>query len=206
MITVKKIYDMKTFTKIGFVFLLVGSCLASHANRRTSNFDVPKNGHSPVNIAAWQSDKLEPTITAVYNSLPIYSLDNFSSDLLKPFASRKFVHYTATTSNSQMLGVGPVQNGIGPDNGKTRLLPTLTAFPNPSKGRFTISLTQTAGDMYKIKISNTIGKVIQTITLGDKANAADISIDLSDRPAGVYFYSLLVNDKMVETKRLILQQ
>ncbi len=105
-----------------------------------------------------------------------------------------------------MLGVGPVQNGLGPDGGKSKLAPTLTAYPNPSKGRFTISLTQTSGDVYKIKISNTIGKVIQTITLGDHANAADISIDLSDRPAGIYFYSLLVNDKMVETKRLILQQ
>jgi hypothetical protein len=105
-----------------------------------------------------------------------------------------------------MLGVGPVQNGLGGDNGRPKMLPTLNAFPNPSKGKFTISLTQTAGDVYKIKISNTIGKVIQTIKVEDTANAADVTIDLSDRPAGIYFYSLLINDKMVETKRLIIQQ
>ncbi|PSR53670.1 hypothetical protein AHMF7605_09105 [Adhaeribacter arboris] len=168
--------------------------------------DVPKNGYTPAHIAAWQPNIEESTITAIYNSWPSFSLANFSSDLLKPFASKKFVHYTATTASSHMLGVGPVQNGIGSEGGKVKSIPTLTAFPNPSKGRFTISLTQTSGDAYKIRISNTIGKVIQTITLGDNANAADISIDLSDRPAGVYFYSLLVNDKMVETKRLILQQ
>ncbi|QMU27741.1 T9SS type A sorting domain-containing protein [Adhaeribacter radiodurans] len=197
---------MNTFTKIGVFFLLVGSCLAGHANKRLTITDVPKNGYTPAIISAWHTDKVEPTIAAVYNSWPSFSFANFSSDLLKPFASKKFVHYTATTGNSHMLGVGPVQNGIGTDGGKTRLLPTLSAYPNPSKGRVTISLTQTSGDIYKIKISNTIGKVIQTITLGENANAADISIDLSDRPAGIYFYSLLVNDKMVETKRLILQQ
>ncbi|MDQ4140466.1 MAG: T9SS type A sorting domain-containing protein [Bacteroidota bacterium] len=197
---------MNTFTKIGFFLLLVGSCLAGHANKRLNVTDVPKNGYSAAHIAAWHINKEEPTITSVYNAWQSFSLASFSSDLLKPFASKKFVHYTATTANTQMLGVGPVQNGLGPDGGKSKLLPTLTAFPNPSKGRFTISLTQTSGDVYKIRISNTIGKVIQTITLGDHANAADISIDLSDRPAGIYFYSLLVNDKMVETKRLILQQ
>ncbi|RDC66134.1 hypothetical protein AHMF7616_04765 [Adhaeribacter pallidiroseus] len=185
---------------------MVGSCLAGHANKRAFA-DVPKNGHSATNIATWKKHTPETATSAIYDSWSTFGLSNFSPDLLKPFVSKKFVHYTATTSaNPHLLGVGPVQNGISPDNGKAKLLPTLSAYPNPSKGRFTISLTQTAGDIYKIKISNTIGKVIQTITLGDNANAADISIDLSDRPAGVYFYSLLVNDKMVETKRLILQQ
>ncbi len=198
---------MNTFTKIGIVILMVGSCLAGHANKRAFA-DVPKNnGHSAAHIAVWRANTPETVTSAIYDSWSTFGLTNFSSYLLKPFTSKKFVHYTATTSaNAHLLGVGPVQNGINPDNGKSKLLPTLSAYPNPSKGRFTISLTQTAGDIYKIKISNTIGKVIQTITLGDNANAADISIDLSDRPAGVYFYSLLVNDKMVETKRLILQQ
>ena len=197
---------MNTFTKIGIVILMVGSCLAGHAGKRAFA-DVPKNGHSAANIAVWKTNTPEAATSAVYDSWSSFGLANFSSSLLKPFTSKKFVHYTATTSaNPHLLGVSPVQNGINPDNGKAKLLPTLSAYPNPSKGRFTISLTQTAGDIYKIKISNTIGKVIQTITLGDNANAADISIDLSDRPAGVYFYSLLVNDKMVETKRLILQQ
>ncbi|QNF32303.1 T9SS type A sorting domain-containing protein [Adhaeribacter swui] len=197
---------MNTFTKIGIVILMVGSCLAGHASKRAFD-DVPKNGHSAANIAIWKSNTTETATAAIYDSWSHFGLTNFTSYLLKPFASKKFVHYTATTAaNTQLLGVGPVQNGISPDNGKPKMLPTLSAFPNPSKGRFTISLTQTAGDIYKIKISNTIGKVIQTITLGDHTNVADISIDLSDKPAGVYFYSLLINDKMVETKRLILQQ
>lgn len=199
---------MNTFTKIGFVLLMVGSCLAGHANKRINTTDVPKNGYSHANIALWQTNTAETTITSAYNNWPNFSLSNFSSVLMKPFTSKKFVHYTATTVNTPVLGVGPVQNTIGTDGSKTRLTPTVTAFPNPSKdGRFTISLKQTAGDIYKIKISNTIGKVIQTIkVVEDSANAADVMIDLSDKPAGIYFYSLLVNDKMVETKRLILQQ
>ena len=197
---------MNTFTKIGFVFLMVGACLSGRANKRLNAFDVPKRGHAQADISVWQPKTGEHAITTGYTSWPAFSFANFGNSLLKPFTGKKFVHYTATTASTQMLGVGPVQNGLNGDNGRPKMLPTLNAFPNPSKGKFTISLTQTAGDVYKIKISNTIGKVIQTIKVEDTANAADVTIDLSDRPAGIYFYSLLVNDKMVETKRLIIQQ
>lgn len=197
---------MNTFTKIGFMVLMVGSCLTGQANKRINILDVPKNGRTQADIAVWQPKSAEHTVTAVYNNWPAFSFTSFGQSFLKPFVGKKFVHYTATTANVQMLGVGPVQNGLGTDNGGSKLMPTLNAFPNPSKGKLTISLTQTAGDVYKIKISNTIGKVIQTIKVEDSANAADVTIDLSDRPAGIYFYSLLVNDKMVETKRLIIQE
>ncbi|KAA3437192.1 T9SS type A sorting domain-containing protein [Rufibacter hautae] len=87
-----------------------------------------------------------------------------------------------------------------------KLIPSLSAYPNPSRGMTRISLSSLGDDNYKIRISNAIGKVYKEIPVTKPANSETIMVDLSPLPAGIYFYSLLVNEKMVETKRLILQQ
>ncbi len=83
---------------------------------------------------------------------------------------------------------------------------TLSAFPNPTRGETTITLNHAANENYKIRISNAIGRVIKTIDIDKQAVDSKVEVDLSNLPAGFYFYSLLANDKMVETKRLILQR
>jgi len=82
---------------------------------------------------------------------------------------------------------------------------TLSAFPNPTKGETTITLNHANGENYKIRISNAIGRVVKTIEIPKHATDSKIEVDLGNMPAGFYFYSLLANDKMIETKRLILQ-
>lgn len=126
-------------------------------------------------------------------------LKSFSANLTLP--KRTFNGFTANLSNTAMLGLNPVQANYKTDEG--RLKPSLNAFPNPSKGKFTISLSQASEASYKITLSNTIGHVIKVIEVHPQYHS--YIIDLSDKPAGVYFYSLSVNNKLVETKRLILQ-
>ncbi|MBA9076926.1 T9SS type A sorting domain-containing protein [Rufibacter quisquiliarum] len=89
---------------------------------------------------------------------------------------------------------------------EVKLIPSLTAYPNPSRGITKISLSALGDDNYKIRISNAIGKIYKEFPVNQGSASETIVIDLSPLPAGVYFYSLLVNEKMVETKRLILQQ
>jgi hypothetical protein len=89
---------------------------------------------------------------------------------------------------------------------KEKDTPTVSAYPNPSRGVTTLSLSQAGSDNYKIRISNTIGKVVRTIDLKDLNESSEVTLDLSHLPAGIYFYSLLVNEKMTETKRLVLQR
>ncbi|MBC5773954.1 T9SS type A sorting domain-containing protein [Pontibacter sp. KCTC 32443] len=87
-----------------------------------------------------------------------------------------------------------------------KTIPTINAYPNPSRGYTRLTLSQSGGDNnYKIRISNTIGRVIFTKDLA-ATEAKEITLDMSPYPSGVYFYSLLVNDKTVETKRLVLQK
>ena len=81
----------------------------------------------------------------------------------------------------------------------------LDVYPNPSRGQVTVKLTQKAGQTYQLRLSNIIGQEIRTIALKPELTAAGLPLDLSDLHAGMYVYSLLVDGKVVSTKRLVLQ-
>jgi hypothetical protein len=82
----------------------------------------------------------------------------------------------------------------------------LNVYPNPSQGIVTIVLTdQTTGPAYKMRLRNIIGQEVRTVALHPQFSGVGLTLDLSDLPAGLYFYSLLVDNKAVLTKRLTLQ-
>ncbi|WP_347157745.1 T9SS type A sorting domain-containing protein [Pontibacter chitinilyticus] len=104
--------------------------------------------------------------------------------------------YTAVS----LLALAPGRNDL------IKQVPSINAYPNPSRGVTLFSLNQTANDTYKIRISNTIGRVVTSAEVAPVNATTVVQLDMSSLPSGVYFYSLLVNDKTVETKRLILQK
>ena len=81
----------------------------------------------------------------------------------------------------------------------------LSVYPNPSRGQITVKLDQKPGQDYKLRLSNIIGQELRTVALRPELTAAGLALDLSDLRTGVYFYSLLVDGKVVSTKRLVLQ-
>jgi plastocyanin len=84
--------------------------------------------------------------------------------------------------------------------------PALNLFPNPSKGgQVTLQVNQKAGQDYKLRLSNIIGREIRTVAIKPDLSTTGLPLNLGDLPVGMYFYSLLVNDKVVSTKRLIIQ-
>jgi len=95
---------------------------------------------------------------------------------------------------------------LAPGRNLIKELPSINAYPNPSRGITLFSLNLTANDNYKIKVSNTIGRVVTSAEVSPTSANTVVQLDMSSLPSGVYFYSLLVNDKTVETKRLILQK
>ncbi|WP_210516890.1 T9SS type A sorting domain-containing protein [Hymenobacter terricola] len=82
---------------------------------------------------------------------------------------------------------------------------TLNVYPNPSHGQVTVQLSQKAGQSYVLRLSNIIGQEVRTIALRPELTSAGLPLDLGDLRTGVYFYSLLVDGKVVSTKRLVLQ-
>ena len=124
--------------------------------------------------------------------------------------TRLFLITTLLTANlvgvaNYMALAGGSQQTQGVTIRDQKNLPTLNAYPNPTRGETTITLSQAANEKYTIRISNAIGRVVKTVDF-PPSSTAGIQVDMSELPSGFYFYSLLANDKMIETKRLILQR
>jgi plastocyanin len=83
----------------------------------------------------------------------------------------------------------------------------LNVYPNPSRdGRVTVALGEMkAGQAYKLRVTNIIGREVQALTLRPEVLTTGQPLDLSALPAGLYFCSLLSNDKVLTTKRVTVQ-
>ena len=83
--------------------------------------------------------------------------------------------------------------------------PTITVFPNPSRGQLTVQAMGLSGQGYKFRLANVLGREVRLLSFRPEQASEALAVDLNGLPAGLYFYSLLVNDKIVSTKRLTLQ-
>ncbi|TPG67242.1 T9SS type A sorting domain-containing protein [Hymenobacter nivis] len=104
---------------------------------------------------------------------------------------------TARTPKPLVLLAGPVQ-GPGEALG-------LSLYPNPSHGFVTVQMRQPAGPAYLLRLSNVIGQEIRSVALRPEISFPGLSLNLTDLPGGLYFYSLVVDGKVASTKRLVLQ-
>ncbi|MFA1772785.1 T9SS type A sorting domain-containing protein [Rufibacter glacialis] len=209
---------MKIFTRVFLGVLTLGMVLGSKA---ASLGVIP--GGLPVGTRTVETTKSDtvflnwrtPTGLTV-TDLGILPALNFPS--YNPNA-KKYSPFLYLTKKSDRLAIKPgVQHVsastagarktffLNQGNKESKLIPSLNAYPNPSRGITKISLNALGDENYKIRISNAIGKVYKEIPVMQPSVTETIVVDLSPLPAGIYFYSLLVNEKMVETKRLILQQ
>jgi type IX secretion system substrate protein len=76
------------------------------------------------------------------------------------------------------------------------------AYPNPASSIVNIKYDLTDANTGKIVIYDMLGKVVKQNVLADTQGVAKMNV--ADLNAGVYFYSLLVNDKAITTKKLII--
>ncbi len=76
-------------------------------------------------------------------------------------------------------------------------------FPNPASNIVNIKY-DIAATSQKAKISfyDMLGKEIKEVTLNDKQG--NVKLNTSDFDAGIYFYSFIVDDKIITTKKLII--
>jgi hypothetical protein len=102
-----------------------------------------------------------------------------------------YAHFFASSVGVEELGAGN--------------LTVSNAYPNPASSQtsFDYVLPQSASSA-SIKIHNLLGAVVREAVLTDRSGKATINIsDLND---GVYFYSVIVNNETIETKRLIVSR
>lgn len=136
---------------------------------------------------------------------------NTTKTIAFPTIGNFFYHCQAhgAAGNGTSLGIGQA-GAIFVNNSPQATFDAKTAgvslnlYPNPSKGLVMVTVPK-AGPDFKLRLSNIIGREVRTIALRPEAAAEGMALNLSDLPAGMYFYSLLQNDKVLTTKRLVLQ-
>lgn len=199
---------MKIFTRLFLIITLLGVQLLGFA--ATHTITVTSSAFSPnaliinqgdVVVFQWQSGSHH--VMSDNNSFADFMVNSSNpSKTLNLTNAGNFGYHSMTAHN--VTGNITVRMVSGMKDVKQ--VPTLNAFPNPTRGETTITLNQAAGEQYKIRISNAIGRIIKTVELKDRDFHNGVVIDMSDMPSGFYFYSLLANDKMIETKRLVVRR
>lgn len=77
------------------------------------------------------------------------------------------------------------------------------AYPNPANSLVSINYNVNEfSEKGKLVFYDMLGKSVKEITLNDKQGVAKINI--ADLNAGIYFYTLIVNDKAISTKKLVI--
>lgn len=74
-------------------------------------------------------------------------------------------------------------------------------MPNPAAGSTSIKYDFPTSAKAKIKLYNAVGALVKEIKIEDQIGK--ITIDTDELSNGIYFYSLIVNDKVAGTKKLI---
>ena len=81
-------------------------------------------------------------------------------------------------------------------------LESITAFPNPTSGRFTLQFKGEAVPT-TVRLTDALGKVLMTETLNDFSGDYNDRINISNYPSGVYNITIIQNDKSY-SERIIL--
>ncbi len=77
-------------------------------------------------------------------------------------------------------------------------------YPNPATNKINIDYDfGTTVNTASLKIINLLGSVVKDVEL-DKSSIK-LSMDISDLNAGVYFYSIVVNNDVFQTKKLVIR-
>ncbi len=99
------------------------------------------------------------------------------------------VYYTTYGAGLNEAGIGPTALSNG--------------YPNPANSQVTIGYSVPAGTDGTIVIRDVLGSAKKTVRLD--AASGKVSINTSDLSSGIYFYSLEVNGKTAQTKKLVVR-
>ncbi|MCA8831539.1 T9SS type A sorting domain-containing protein [Hymenobacter pini] len=211
---------MKLSTRLVLMVVLLLAQLSALA--ATITIEVGDNYYSPENVTinpgdvvVWRNvgSGVHPTVSES-NAWSTFTISpstptNTISTLM---AGTTFKYYCSAHSfvsngiRQGMIGSITVRTVATPTLAARALAPTLSVYPNPSRGLVTVSVSQLpAKNDLKLRLNNIIGREIRTVAIRPEAADGGMSINLSDLPAGMYFYSLVQNDKVLSTKRLVLQ-
>ncbi len=77
------------------------------------------------------------------------------------------------------------------------------AYPNPATNKVNFDFNLSGVSNASVNIVNLLGSVVKHADL--TSGSDKVSIDVSDLPQGVYFYSIVANGNIYQTKKLIIK-
>jgi plastocyanin len=204
---------MKIITRFFTLMLMVILAITGKSHAATFTIQVTNNSFSPSSLTINSGDVVRfqwvagVHTTAADNgawpTLPLDASNQVQTLNLAPGTYPYHCTFHGAAGGIGMAGTIVVRNVSGVND---QLIKTgFNAYPNPSGGETTILLNIVGRDNYKIGITNAIGKTIKVIEVPADLAEQKIKVDLRSLPSGYYFYSLIANDKMIETRRLLLQ-
>ncbi len=122
-------------------------------------------------------------------------------------SGKSYVMYVFYNSNNPNDSISYVVeyyagSGVGIKNAQVSK-PEVKVFPNPAKDHVNIDYIVQTGVKASFQIKNILGTVVYQQEL--ISNNGKLSIDVSHLNNGVYFYSILINDKVEITRKLVVQ-
>ena len=119
-----------------------------------------------------------------------------------PYHCTAHAYQNADGSYGGMIGTITVQAALATLTAQTPA-PSLSVYPNPARGQTNVQVSGPGGADYKLRLSNILGGEVRRMPVRPENAPSDgVALDLSNLPPGLYFCSLLVNDKTLVTKRL----
>ncbi len=214
--TLYRCHVMRFFTRPLLLLSTALSLLAAPLRAATVNITVGDNFYSPASVTAapgdlivftYQGSRSHPTEAdnGGFATFPMNSANRTHSFSLTSPGNYSYHCQVHGASMSGLITVQPT--GLRDD--ASALAPALTAFPNPSSasrdGEVTVTFNQKAGTEGRIRLLNVIGRVVREQTLRPQGGEMSLKFDVANLPAGVYFTSLVIGDRVVDTRRLIIQ-
>ncbi|MBI4931023.1 MAG: T9SS type A sorting domain-containing protein [Bacteroidetes bacterium] len=115
-----------------------------------------------------------------------------------------FVDYSVIGGNYNtsigFLYASDAVTGIDEENFNNQII---RIFPNPTPGKFTLSMELTKSDDFEIKLLNVIGQVIYEENLGRVFGKYQKTIELNGYAKGVYTLELITKEGILNNKLII---
>jgi len=189
------------------------------ANNHTQNLDVKVKKYvyellpGAFNTFCW-GVCFDPTVSESPNTISIPSGTTNKTDFYADYSSIgqdgiSLVSYTffneANINDSSNVFILFHTSPLSVDKYYTKNASISLPFPNPANNfvRFTYDIPIGANDA-RIVLKDITGNIIKNIILSHEKG--QVTIDLQSLASGIYFYSLVVNDRIGITRKLLIQK
>jgi len=134
---------------------------------------------------------------------------NFSGDYISHgYSGASYIMYTFfdmhnTNDSIAFVAKYVAGSGVGIENAKAKAQVS-NIYPNPARNTVSLNYDLNGAQYAQLEIHNILGSLVKTVEI-DKTSGL-LNIDVTDLNNGVYFYSFIVDDKVITSKKLVIQR